>query len=559
MFRVQTCRFAYSLATVRVAGRDRAFTSTRQDHMASEQSGQPNPTPTPAADPPRWKRIVGDVLSHIRRNPIQNLTIILAVVTTIVGMGVALRVLSPDSSPSNRQTADTLADALEALDADDRETARSIAADLRLVDDLPKDEVGGPAYVLGVAMAHDAAEQWNENERRIRFLLAARYLEEAKASGFPPGRQGHGLLVLGKSLHDARHYAQSLPILHEALDVDFTRRTEILGLLADSYLRDTTPRYDKALEYNREYLADDALSFDDRNDALMTQSEIMFGLGDFTNCEATISTIPETSPHYATALLLKSRLLLREGDQLAQQSGDPSRAAQAIQRFEQARELLGLAQAHNPTDNVLGRQAQYLTGLTYRKTAPLRPTKAEESIDLRAALDQFGRTRRSNFDTAEGISASLEEAEIHQLLEEDDAGIKAFRQTLRMVADAPTYHNPWITLDELKSRVETAYAAYLEAGRFDHATQLAAAMTTVFSESHALQRQAAAREAAARRLAADAEGLPISQAQRVLVDSRTENRNAAALYARLAKLRFATRHYPDDLWNSADNYLRGQD
>lgn len=527
--------------------------------MASEQTGQPNAAPAPATDPSRRKRIASEVYAHICRNPVQNATIILAVLTAVVGMGVGLRVFSPTPPPSTRLASGSLAESLAALDADDREKARSIAADLRLVDDLPKDVAGGPAYVLGVAMSQDAEEEWNESERRIRFLLAARYLEEAKQVGFPPDRTGHGLYVLGKSLHDAGHYAQSLRRLHEALDTDFSRRTAILRLLASAYLRDTTPRYDKALEFNRAYLADDALSFDDRYDALMTQAEIMFGLGDFANCEATISAIPETSPHFATALLLKSRLLLREGDLLAQQTEDPAAAEHAIGAYESARELLGLAQEHNPTALTLGRQAQYLTGLTYRKTAPLRPTAAEASADLRKALDHFGPTGRSHFDTAEGISASLEEAEIHQLLDEDEAAIIAFRRTLRFVADAPAYNNPWVPSQEMKDRVEASYTSYRSAGRFDYATQLAAAMALVFPESHAIQLQAEAREAAAGKLAADAEQLPLSKAQRLLVDSRTEHRNAGALYAQLAKLRIATRSYPDDLWKSAENFRRGQD
>ncbi|MBC8354128.1 MAG: tetratricopeptide repeat protein [Planctomycetes bacterium] len=511
---------------------------------------------TTAGNLPRSKRIAREVLAHIRRNPVRNATIILVVLTAVVGMGVGLRVLSPSPSPSSRESSGTLAGALDALDADNREKARSIAADLRLDGELPAEDVGGPAYVLGVAMAQDAEEEWNQSERRIRFLLAARYLEEANKSGFPANRKDHGLFVLGKSLQGAGHYAQSLPPLHEALDIDFSRRTEILGLLANGYLRDTEPQYEKALEYNREYLADDALSFDDRYNALMTQGEIMFGLGEFANCEAITSAIPELSPRFAAALILRSRLLLHEGEQLVDQSEDPS---QAIPLFEKARELLGHAQAHDPTDLDLGRQSQYLTGLTYRRTAPLRPTDAEASVDLRAALDQFARTRRSHFDTVEGISASLEESEIHQLLGEDEQAIKAYRRTLRFVADTPAYNNPWISHDQMKNRVEASYTAYRDAEQFDHATQLAAAMAMVFSESHAIQLQAEAREAVARKLASDAEGLLLSQAQRILVDSRTENRNAGALYAQLAKLRFASRNYPDDLWKSGENYLQGQD
>ena len=46
--------------------------------------------------------------------------------------------------------------------------------------------------------------------------------------------------------------------------------------------------------------------------------------------------------------------------------------------------------------------------------APLRPTGQEELLELRAAAEQFNRTRRTHFDTAEGVSAALEEAEVRR-------------------------------------------------------------------------------------------------------------------------------------------------
>ncbi len=527
--------------------------------LDSEQSEQSTTEVNNLKRLSRLRQVATDVAAHVRRHPIRNISLIILSVTAVIGMGFGLLVLAPENTPAEQKATGSLEEALAALDIDDRDTARSIAADLRLVDDLPAEQRGGPAFVLGMVMFRDAEEQWNKAEQRVRFLLAAGWLEEAKESGFPARREADGLFTFGKALHASGRFAQSLPVLHEALPLEFNYRTEIQGLLADSYLRDSKPNYVKALEHIRSFLADDALSFEDRYQALMTQGEIMFGMEDFASCEAAISSIPEASPQYAKALLLKGRLLLDDGDELADQAGNLDAAAAAIKTYEDARELFGLAQLHNPTDHTLVRQVHYLTALTYRKTAKMRPDEQGLFADLEIALEQFGRTRRSHFDTAEGISASLEEAEIHQLLGEDDIAVAAFRRTLNFIADSPSYNNAWVPEDQMKSRIEAAYSIYRDAGSFDRATQLASSMKSLFSEGRAVQLQAETREAAADELANDAKDLPLSESKKLLVDSRTEHRNAGALYAQLAKLRFVTRSYADDLWKAADNYLQGQD
>lgn len=505
-------------------------------------------------------RTVREVATRVRHNPAQNISIILAVALAVVGLGTGLRMLSPDKPQPEAEPEATLAKALAALDAEEFERARSIAADLRLRDDLPADEIGGPAYVLGIVMAEDAALEWAERERKIRFLLAARYLEEARADGFPAGREEHGLFRLGKAFHDGGRFDLCLPPLHEALRVFDQGRTEIHGLLMDAFLRDSHPDYEQALEHSREYLSDDALAVEQRNEALLTQSEILFRLKDLTICEATLSMIPVTSRQHPYALLLRGRLSLREGEQLA--SSDPldeRTSAEAIARYTAARDSFATAQTEKPSDEVLARQVQYLIGITYRRVASLQPTGPAELTDLRAALDQFARTRRSHFGTPEGISSSLEEAEIQQLLGDDAAAVQSFHRTVRFAADQQPYNNPWTPLPELQARVEAAYAIYRHAGEFDAATRLAEGMTAVFPESRAVQLQAEARQAAATHLTGEAEGLPHSQAEPLLAQARGEHRQAGALFARLAKLRFATRQYPDDLWNSAENYLDGHD
>ena len=92
--------------------------------------------------------------------------------------------------------------------------------------------------MLGVVMTHDADLEWAERERKLRFILASRYLEEARADGFPPGRAGHGLYMLGKALHDAEQFAKCQPPLHAALTVPYDDPAAVHLLLTNAYLRE---------------------------------------------------------------------------------------------------------------------------------------------------------------------------------------------------------------------------------------------------------------------------------------------------------------------------------
>jgi tetratricopeptide (TPR) repeat protein len=71
--------------------------------------------------------------------------------------------------------------------------------------------------------------------------------------------------------------------------------------------------------------------------------------------------------------------------------------------------------------------------------------------------------------------------------------------------------------------------------------------------------QAEARAEWAKRLAAQAESLSPVKVEELTAQARQQFRLAGVAYARLATLRAMTSDYPDDLWRSAENYLRGHD
>lgn len=49
------------------------------------------------------------------------------------------------------------------------------------------------------------------------------------------------------------------------------------------------------------------------------------------------------------------------------------------------------------------------------------------------------------------------------MLGDDNAAISAFRRTLRFVADAVVYNNPWVPEDEMKNRIDPPSKTFNEA------------------------------------------------------------------------------------------------
>jgi len=216
--------------------------------MAVEQPSQQNEAvDLPAAPTQReaLRRLGRDVVGRISHRPKQNLAVIAFVFLAVIGLGVGLSAVAPSAVEDNEPI--TLDTALAELDAGNFEAARQMAADLRVNDSLPPEGIGGPAYVLGVVMAHDAENHPHERERRILYLIATRYLQEAENEGYPEGRRGHGEFELGYCLYHAGLYADAIKSLELALEAYPQQTTQLCRLLSESCLRDTEPQLARAL------------------------------------------------------------------------------------------------------------------------------------------------------------------------------------------------------------------------------------------------------------------------------------------------------------------------
>ncbi|MGE0759760.1 MAG: tetratricopeptide repeat protein [Pirellulaceae bacterium] len=513
-------------------------------------SGSSNSSPSDLSRRERWtsalREFAQDIWLGMKHRPIRTASILGTVVASAISLGIGLQRLTPPALNPHDVMVRRLEQALEELDAGRYESARRVAADLRL-HPLPPERQGVPPYVLGQVMRHDALMgEWQERERRSLHLLAARYLEETRRAGFPAGRESEGMWALCRSLHACRRFAEALPHLHALLKLESVDPAEVHRLLADCYLNDRKPNLEKASEHIQRYLEQPSLPAEDRDEALLTQARILFQLSQWDACQRVIDQLSQTSGVHGDAVLLAARLQMREGDRLAADP-DPKQRATAHEKYASALDFIEKAAQENVRADSFRRQQQYLLGIVYRRMG-----------DYLAAEDQLARTARSYLDSVEGIAAGIEHAELQQLLGNDASAIDSFRRTVRKAVEIGSHGEPWLTDDEIRRRVESVVAKYTKDDRFTEAIDLADALYALFPDARTVQLQAAIHKQTAQHLAAQAEEKPM-EADALLAKSRTELRHAGRLFEQLARLRFASRDYANDLWESGENYLAGQD
>jgi len=440
-----------------------------------------------------------------------------------------------------------LAAAFRALDRGDYDEARNLAEALQTRGGLRSHEWAAVAFVLGAAAGREADVTWSRDQRRY-YLLAARYLEEARDRGFPPGRRAEGLYLLGRSLCLSGQLAASRPILLAALDAGGDRATAIHRLLARAYLHDANPRYGKALEHNTAFLADRRLAPDERHEGLLDRARILLRMERIADCLAALDEIPTDAANRAEKTVLRGRVLMLQAETL-QARGELSTEEQlrVRQRYEAAIKTLRAAQGHDTLSSEATPQALYLIGVCYRELG-----------DDRAAVGQFQRTASLYAQTPEALAAGLDQADLARQLGQNGDAASAYLRVLAAVADPDTYSNPWVPLDELRRRMLEAYQHYRDTGKFVICLELARRFHPLFSRTRALEIQAEAHLARGRELL-DQAAPGATDAEKLRRKGRGELRRAGLAQLRLAEIRVATREYTGHLWNAAEAFLAGQD
>ncbi|HEX7378390.1 MAG TPA: tetratricopeptide repeat protein [Pirellulales bacterium] len=533
--------------------------------MASVKPAKPAETPatnraTLLAD------VGGRLLSVAWRHPMQTAIvfgIVLLPVVPIVAVQIALLRNLPEQPPKP-----LLDEAFEALDRHDFEEAAKLAQRLGAEQPMTADELKAKPFLLGVATDHQAAGMLGRPQRRLR-ALAAKYLEEARLLGFPPGREALGLFLLGKDLYESGQSAESVAILLMALGAN-EKSAAVVGqaagpsgrerrpggpphdtlsdlhhLLAAAYFTQPQPNLHEALRHNAAYLSDKHLPAEAREAALIERSRIELALEDYAACEKTLDALAADSASLPQVAVLRALMWEHEAQAI---SGGRQISAhkQALEKIKDAIDLLEKvpSQPELETAADLG----YLLGR-------LRL----EMDDEEAGLALLRRAHLRWPETEAGFAAAFLTAERHRAKRRLPEAMSAYQAALKGIdAEAP-FQNRWLSADELRTSLLDAYQEFLRRQQFEFAIELAKLSGPVLSAARSLQLQAQAHALWGRHLIATADAGGAPDADKRQSEGRRRLRQAGQLFRQLAELRAASREYPDDLYDAAEADLAGHD
>jgi len=510
-------------------------------------------SPTPDATPERrtLRARVTALVAHgfaaLRHNRL--LALVLACGLSIIGLsGLSVLYYVCCAAGVQLDADRTLARALAAIKSGQREVASEAVRQLQLIVQDDTTKRGYLPFVLGTIAAREAAQCGPGSDRETLYLVAARYLEEARICGFPPSYREQGLYRLATSLFQSGRYDESLPVLCAAWEQLPQHRHELARALATAYRDATVPNLNEALRYEQLASEDPSWTSRERDESLLRQSQIMFSLGDLAGCRAALAAVASDSPLHTQALIMEARVLIRENDQLrVDAAGQGANAPQVpVDRYRQAQEVLARVSEQDPTD-ITVRQARYLTGVIQRACG-----------ELPAATKTLRAVRHQYYGTDEALAAGLEEAEIHQSQGRADAARDLYLYVIEQATSADDRDNLWVPLADLCGRLHRAQHGFQVADQHAAAAALCAVGGPIFPPAELAEMEAQTHESWGYRLVREAAGRRNLQNAAVQADGRAHLRLAAAAYHRLATLRYATQHYPDDLWKCGECFVRGQ-
>ncbi len=440
----------------------------------------------------------------------------------------------------------TLARAMEAMDNENFEEARSIVEQMQ-VNPHQDFNLGASLFVLGAVKAAEAELEWSADRSRAMHLVAARYLQKARSLGVPPVRQIQLDFSLGQSLIRGNQPQGGIDVLQELLSETQDELisagislTQIHGLLSEAYLGIPEPNLDLALKYSNLQLEDNTLSKKLRTNTLLAQVEIQRRLGNIEEARETLAIVSRDQSPQAIVMSISGRLELSAAVRLPK--GEERSAL-----FEKALSDLQEAQRLDPLNGELTRQAMFWIGRCKQLVG-----------DIPAAINQYNRISKQFGDTPESIAATLIRSDLDRELGDFEKAIAGYRSVLESVGEPLTYVNPLLPMSKLRKRMLSAQAYFVDRNQFEHAMTMVDQLPLLLEQVDVIKMRGKTHEQWGKFELERAARLSVLHGKEATKRGRYHLRAAGRDFETLSELRFATREFPEDLWRAADNYYRGQ-
>jgi tetratricopeptide (TPR) repeat protein len=442
--------------------------------------------------------------------------------------------------------------ALACLDEGRYEEAREAVDKMLKSGSLPKSEYGGPLFVLGAIKVNDAENQPQVDRRRVEYLVASRYLQEARAYGYPSGRAASGTFLLGKSLIECGQFDEGLQTLEEllagALPEDDAKAFAAHRLIADTCLTLPQPQLERALSHNLVLATDPNLSGQELARVLLQRADCYDRLERFDDAKQTLASIAADGELAAELEIMRGKIDLDEIESTYQRIAPSDRAkllADAAPKIVEATSHVLQAQKLEPENATISRQASYLLGRGLQRRG-----------DAAGALTQFSRTRQLYGESYEGLAAGLAEADLLRERGDMDSAMLAYRRVLESIQEIPVFRSEVLPVADVRERLMDALKDLVNRRHFEDALKLIEDFQPPFSPAEQLELRGSTLEQWGNLLISESDGLTVE-------DSETHRkglhhlRASGAAFEQLAKLRFGTKFYTSDLWRSAESFFNG--
>jgi tetratricopeptide (TPR) repeat protein len=490
----------------------------------------------------RIKKLIGGIRNlpdWVRAHQIKAAIFGSIVISMFGGLLFTWAVMHAKSQQARREANYTPADAFAALDEGDLPKALHIAECVTKSGNVTGDDAGGPAYIYGVA-ALRRADTPLDSHRKHAFKVAAHWFHDAFKLGFDAEHVADGLRFYGKCLYFSARFTEAIPVLRDALTHEPPDAGELSYYLAESALLEPKPEIPTALEAAEKAVADPNLPEAMRLPAKLLAIEALLRLDRPADAAAKLAALTKDERETAATLVMESRIDLYEAEK-----GGP--AASKRDAYEKIAAKLREAQRLDNLAGLPSVRAFYLLGICLRRL--------ERVDEAREALHQ---AYRRAVESPEGLAARMESGELAQQADDGEESLRLFKEVLGEVGDLKSFGSRWLPQVDLQRRFVAAYQDFIADKQYEAAAQLAESLIRIIDEDQAVQLAAEAYSAWGRNEGpADAGGATY---ERSLTDeARGHFREAGKLYERLAKLRFARREYPEELWTAARFHMLGRD
>lgn len=455
---------------------------------------------------------------------------LVALAAATVSVWVALALYTTQSPPP------VIDVALEKLDEGDLEFAERYVRQMQRDRSIATREYGGPLFVLGAVRAMQAERQWAPERRRHDYLVASKYLNEARALGVPEGREYEALYLLGKACIGSRQLELGVEVLEEALAAGIPEETSIHGLLCRAHFYADYPDYPKSLHHAEQVLADAGIEPQARGPAVLRRARALSRLRRHAEAQRALDDYPEQL-EAARARLVAGQLLVAA----ARDEADAAARHGLLNRAEAA-----LADA--------ARLDRLSTGVS-AEAAYLRGRVDEQRGDPEGALRRYSDVRKRFGMTPAGVAASLGEGQLLLADGQHERALEALRRATDSLQETAMYQSDLLSLGDIKATLLAAHGTLTEEQQFDSALALVDELEHLLGVTQTLELRAETQQSWGRRLLERAQATKLPELRR---RGRRRLREAGVTFEELADQRYATEKYPADLWRAAESYFRGQ-